>query len=104
MSSLTKRAVLHQTIHIGCKCHGSRAKPKAKTAKTEKKFVPRRPYNVKMRAKGKAKNVGKVVSRGYDPMAWLNPLPEMKKIESKAERTLQMMPERKGNFRGGKMF
>ena len=57
-----------------------------------------------MRAKGKAKNVGKVVSRGYDPMAWLNPLPEMKKIESKAERTLQMVPERKGNFRGGKMF
>tara|TARA_B100000949_G_C14078423_1_gene364783 strand:+ start:50 stop:376 length:327 start_codon:yes stop_codon:yes gene_type:complete len=106
---LTKRAILHQTIHIGCKCHASKANSGSKAnshvkEKTEKKFVPRRPYNIKARAKKRANNVGRVVSTGYDPLAWLNPLPEMKKIESKAERTLQMrLPERR-NFRGGKMF
>ena len=106
MNGLSKRKVLHQTLHVGCKCHGDKTS-KSKSSKREvvKKFVPRRPYNVRGRAKNKASNVSRVVSAGADPLAWsrASVLPEMRKIESKAERTLNIKPDRQ-RFRGGKMF
>ena len=108
MNGLTKRKVLHQTLHIGCNCHGSNiSKPKTKSkSEVVKKFVPRRPYNVGGKAKNRASTVGRVVSAGADPLAWsrTSVLPEMRKIESMAERTLNIRPPDRQNLRGGKMF
>ena len=78
------------------------AKKKDKKAEIKKKFIPKRPYNVRGRAQKKVDSVGRVVAGGADPLNWVNPLPEMRKIESKAERTLNIKP--KANMRGGRMF
>ena len=99
---MSKRIVLHQTIHVGCQCHNKSSKKQSKKEEIKKKFIPRRPYNVRGRAQKKVNNVGRVIAGGADPLNWVNPLPEMRMIESKAERTLNIKP--KANMRGGRMF
>tara|TARA_Y100000296_G_C4998700_1_gene169052 strand:- start:212 stop:517 length:306 start_codon:yes stop_codon:yes gene_type:complete len=101
---MTKAAILHETLHIGCKCHGQSGRGKQRKAipkiSIKKEFVPKKKYSKRDRAKTSIRHIG---SR-TDPLSWLTPLPEMKKVETQADKIKNMNFRKNGITGGRRMF